>query len=65
MKKVFLFCSFTAFLVIAAIAQVPKTKVVLLGCFHFDNPGLYVAKFENVNILSEKRQKGVLEIVEI
>ncbi len=45
-------------------AQQHKTKVVLLGTFHFDNPGLDVAKFENVNILSEKRQAEVMEVVE-
>jgi len=65
MRKIFLFCSISAFLAVSAMAQEPKTKVVLLGCFHFDNPGLDVAKFENANILSEKRQKEVLEIVEI
>lgn len=64
MRKIFLFCSMTAFLAVSAIGQESKTKVVLLGCFHFDNPGLDVAKFENANILSEKRQKEVLEIVE-
>lgn len=48
----------------SAFAQQQKTKVVLLGCFHFDNPGLDVAKFENANILSEKRQKEVREIVD-
>jgi len=65
MRKIFLFCSISAFLAISAIGQEPKTKVLLLGCFHFDNPGLDVAKFENANILSEKRQKEVLEVVEI
>jgi len=39
-------------------------KVLLLGVFHFDNPGLDVAKFNNANILSEKRQKEVMQIVE-
>src|SRR6188474_1804872 len=42
----------------------PRVKVLLLGVFHFDNPGLDVAKFNNANILSEKRQKEVLQIVE-
>jgi hypothetical protein len=65
MKKFFLFCCISLFLTASAIAQGTKTKVLLLGCFHFDNPGLDVAKFENVNILSEKRQKEVLEVVEI
>lgn len=65
MKRIFLFCCISAFLAISAMAQDTKTKVLLLGCFHFDNPGLDVAKFENANILSEKRQKEVLEVVEI
>jgi len=47
----------------SAFSQQPKTKVVLLGCFHFDNPGLDVAKFENANILSEKRQQEVREVL--
>ena len=65
MRKIFLFCSISFFLTASALGQVPKTKVMLLGCFHFDNPGLDVAKFENANILSEKRQKEVMEVVEI
>jgi len=48
---------------VVTFAQNKKTKVLLLGCFHFDNPGLDVAKFENANILSEKRQQEVAEIV--
>ncbi len=40
-----------------------KTEVLLLGTFHFANPGLDVAKFEDANILSAKRQKEVEELV--
>ena len=65
MRKIILFCSISVLLAASTLGQHPKTKVMLLGCFHFDNPGLDVAKFENVNILSETRQKEVLEIVEI
>jgi hypothetical protein len=65
MRKIFLLCGLSALLSLSTIAQEPKTKVVLLGCFHFDNPGLDVAKFENADILSEKRQKEVLEVVEL
>lgn len=43
--------------------QSQKTKVLLLGTFHFDNPGLDVAKFENANVLTDKRQKEILEVV--
>ncbi|HLK27791.1 MAG TPA: DUF5694 domain-containing protein [Puia sp.] len=38
-------------------------KVLLLGVFHFDNPGLDVAKFKNADILSAQRQKEVMEVV--
>ncbi|MBA2499896.1 MAG: hypothetical protein H0V30_09240 [Chitinophagaceae bacterium] len=40
-----------------------KTDVLLLGTFHFDNPGLDVAKFESADIMSTKRQQEVLEVV--
>ena len=46
------------------MAQASKTKVLLLGCFHFDNPGLDIAKFENANILSNNRQREVQEVVD-
>jgi hypothetical protein len=45
-------------------AQTQKTEVLLLGTFHFDNPGLDVAKFENANILSPVRQKEVQAVVD-
>ncbi|HEV7782077.1 MAG TPA: DUF5694 domain-containing protein [Chitinophagaceae bacterium] len=40
-----------------------KTEVLLLGFFHFASSGLDVAKFEDVNILSEKRQNEIKELV--
>jgi hypothetical protein len=64
MKNLFLLCFSFIILIIPATAQESQTKVLLLGCFHFDNPGLDVAKFENANILSEKRQQEVLNVVE-
>ena len=51
------------FLCLPAIAQQKKpVKVLLLGTFHFDNPGLDVAKFQDANILSAKRQQEVQEV---
>lgn len=64
MKQLFILCLFCSFVSIAGNAQQKKTKVLLLGSFHFDNPGLDVAKFENANILSPGRQTEVLEVVE-
>ncbi len=40
-----------------------KTEVLLLGSFHFANPGLDVAKFDNADILSPKRQKEIAEVL--
>lgn len=64
MKQLVTLCLLCSFVVMTGNAQQNKTKVLLLGSFHFDNPGLDVAKFENANILSEKRQAEVLEVVE-
>ena len=37
----------------------PKPKVMILGTFHFANPGLDYTKAERDSILSPKRQKEV------
>ena len=39
-----------------------KTEVLLVGVFHFNNPGLDVAKFKVDDMLGEKRQREILEI---
>lgn len=44
-------------------AQQKPVEVLLLGTFHFDNPGLDVAKFESANILAPKRQQEVKAVV--
>lgn len=64
MKQVFFLCILILLVAVTSDAQQKKTQVLLLGSFHFDNPGLDVAKFENANILSAQRQKEVLEVVE-
>jgi len=63
MKKGLIFSCIFSFLFISVTAQHSKTKVLLLGCFHFDNPGLDVAKFDNVNILSDKRQQELKNVL--
>ncbi|QIP13782.1 hypothetical protein G8759_14750 [Spirosoma aureum] len=47
----------------ATNAQQKPVEILLLGTFHFDNPGLDVAKFESANILSPKRQQEVKTVV--
>ena len=64
MKK-FICCVSALFVLLSAIAQNKQpVKVLLLVVFHFENPGLDVAKFKNADILSEQRQKEVMLIVE-
>src|SRR5689334_520773 len=64
MRKSLLCFVASLYLLPASSQNDPHVKVLLLGVFHFDNPGLDVAKFNNANILSEARQKEVLQIVE-
>ncbi len=64
MLKSFCLAGCLFFLALSIDAQEHKTKVLLLGTFHFDNPGLDVAKFDNANILSEKRQAEVKTVVQ-
>jgi Family of unknown function (DUF5694) len=63
MRKI-LFGCFTLMVFVSAFAQEKQpVKILLLGVFHFDNPGLDVAKLKNADILSAERQKEVLEVV--
>ncbi len=40
-----------------------KISVLLLGAFHFDNPGLDIAKFKDAGITTPKRQMEIMEVV--
>lgn len=64
MVKYLFICLIGLLPVIAVTGQETKTRVLLLGCFHFDNPGLDVAKFKNADILSAQRQREVQELNE-
>lgn len=44
--------------------QSQPTEVLLLGVFHFHNPGLDAAKFRSIDIMSTIKQNEVLEIVD-
>jgi len=54
---------FFSFCINAQPATGKKTEVLLLGTFHFDNPGLDVAQFEDANVLTAKRQQEIEELV--
>ncbi|MEO6315509.1 MAG: DUF5694 domain-containing protein [Chitinophagaceae bacterium] len=64
MTKTLLFFSACLLMTFAAGAQQQKTKVLLLGCFHFDNPGLDIAQFNNVDALSAKRQQEIKKVLD-
>jgi Family of unknown function (DUF5694) len=59
--------SFLVFVSFASYAQKekPKTKIFLLGVFHFNNPGQDVMKTKATDIFSAKSQKEIQEIVDI
>lgn len=67
MKVKFMLFSFLVFLSFTNHAQKEKskTKVFLLGVFHFDNPGMDLVKTKDTDILSAKSQKEIQEIVDI
>lgn len=43
-------------------AQSKKKQILLLGTFHFENPGLDVAKVNTFNVMSDKSQKELEDI---
>jgi pheromone shutdown protein TraB len=47
-----------------ASAAEAKTQVLILGVVHLDNPGRDVINFEFKNILGDRRQKEIREVVE-
>lgn len=38
-------------------AQTQKTKILLLGTFHFENPGFDVAQYDDFNVMTPEHQK--------
>ncbi|HEV8287211.1 MAG TPA: DUF5694 domain-containing protein [Chitinophagaceae bacterium] len=58
------YCFVPIFFGVQLSAQIHKPiKVLLLGTFHFDNPGLDVAKFHDADIFSAKRQQEIAEVI--
>lgn len=61
MKKIALLLVFAiAFNTVSA--QSKKKQILLLGTFHFENPGLDVAKTNTFNVMSDKSQKELENI---
>ncbi|MET0944855.1 MAG: hypothetical protein ABWY22_05575, partial [Flavobacterium sp.] len=45
-------------------AQTKKKQIVLFGSFHFENPGLDVAKVNTFNVMTDKSQKELENITD-
>lgn len=60
MQKIILLLALITFSITSA--QTKKKQILLIGTFHYANPGLDVAQLNNFNIMSEKSQKE-LEIM--
>lgn len=48
----------------ALTAQTKKKQILLLGTFHFENPGLDVAKLNTFNVMTDKSQKDLENITD-
>lgn len=48
----------------ALTAQTKKKQILLLGTFHFENPGLDVAKLNTFNVMTDKSQKELENITD-
>ena len=47
-----------------ALPAAEQTQVLVVGMVHLDNPGRDVINFEFKNVLGERRQKEIREVVE-
>ena len=61
----YVFCMHLCLMAVAQQKKEKEVKVLLVGTFHFDNPGLDVAKFKDADILSLKRQQEVEEVTSL
>ena len=59
---IYLICLHLSLTTFAQQKTEKAVEVLLVGTFHFDNPGLDVAKFKDADILAPKRQKEVEEV---
>jgi hypothetical protein len=61
MKKLLLLFLFTVS-INPVFAQSKKKQILLIGTFHFENPGLDVAQVKTFNVMSDKSQKELEDI---
>ncbi|WP_166919525.1 DUF5694 domain-containing protein [Flavobacterium poyangense] len=60
MQKIILLLAFITLNTVSA--QIKKKQILLIGTFHFENPGLDVAKTNSFNVMSDKSQKELENI---
>ena len=60
MKKILLLSFFSTIMCAQSIKK--PTEILVIGTYHFNNPGLDVAKFKVLDIMGEKPQKQLEEI---
>ncbi|TDP01703.1 DUF5694 domain-containing protein [Flavobacterium sp. 245] len=63
MKKIALLLIFTIALTTVS-AQTKKKQILLFGSFHFENPGLDVAKVNTFNVMTDKSQEELENITD-
>lgn len=61
MKKISLLLVFVI-VFSSSFAQTKKKQILLIGTFHFENPGLDVAKVSTFNVMTDKSQKELVNI---
>ncbi len=61
MKKIFTLILFTPLLILAQSTK-KSTEILVIGTFHFNNPGLDVSKYNTFDIMAEKPQKQLDQI---
>jgi len=62
MQKIILLLVLTTFNL--TFAQTKKKQILLFGSFHFENPGLDVAKVNTFNVMTDKSQKELENITD-
>lgn len=65
LKHVFLFISLSLPFLLQAQDSKKKHQILILGSYHMNNPGLDVHNLEADDVLAEKRQKEIQQVVDM
>ncbi|MFK7865259.1 MAG: DUF5694 domain-containing protein [Pseudohongiellaceae bacterium] len=68
MKKITLLVTLQCYLALSAITAVAQesnsAQIMLIGVFHFDNPGLDAVKTEQINVMTEDSQRYLEQLTD-